>query len=133
MVDLGKALHAKNKLLTAAVIAGGSSVPESEAVSTKVFDAVDYLNIMSYDGWQDGSHSSYNMAVDNLNYWIDTRGLSAKKAVLGVPFYNLTANPTSVLEKKCDFVISKKSGGIMIWEISSNPDSRLGIIYNKLY
>ncbi|MBN2804778.1 MAG: hypothetical protein JXR91_16905 [Deltaproteobacteria bacterium] len=133
MVELGTALHAKGKILTAAVIAGEDGSPEAAAISDKVFGAVDYLNIMSYDGWQDGSHSSYNMAVDNLDYWINTRGLPPKKAMLGVPFYNLASNPVSVLEQKCDYVVSEGTAGVMIWEISTNPDSRLGIIYDKLF
>jgi chitinase len=86
--DLAKALKADGKLLTAALSQGygGDKVPGS------VFEKMDFVNIMAYDGtgpWnpnQPGQHSSMEMAKDSIAYWLK-RGLPKSKAVLGVPFY----------------------------------------------
>jgi len=86
--DLGVALKAKGKLLTAAVSKGygGAKVPDS------TFEHFDYVNIMAYDGagpWNPeapGQHSSMKMAKESTEYWLK-RGLPKAKAVLGVPFY----------------------------------------------
>lgn len=88
IADLGTALKAKGRLLTAALSKGygGDKVPDA------VFAAFDFVNIMAYDGsgpWQPdvpGQHSSLEFAQDNVTYWLN-RGLPKAKAVLGVPFY----------------------------------------------
>ena len=46
MTELGTALHARGKLLTAAVISNGNT----QGVQPAVFGQVDFLNIMLYDG-----------------------------------------------------------------------------------
>ncbi len=51
-----------------------------------MFDLVDFLNIMAYDG-PGQNHSSYEFAEEALNYWRQ-RGLPQNKTVLGVPFYS---------------------------------------------
>ena len=86
--DLSMALKAKGKLLTAALSKGygGGNVPNS------VFERLDFVNIMAYDGagyWDPqspGQHSSFEFATNNVAYWLN-RGLPKDKAVLGVPFY----------------------------------------------
>lgn len=86
--ELAKALKPKGKLLTAALSKGygGDKVPAS------VFEHLDFINIMAYDGagyWDPkspGQHSSLEFAKDNVTYWLN-RGLPKSKAVLGVPFY----------------------------------------------
>jgi chitinase len=88
IADLSKALHAKEKLITAALSKGygGKSVPET------VFEQFDFVSIMAYDGagyWspnKPGQHSSMEFAKDSVGYWLG-RGLPKSKAVLGVPFY----------------------------------------------
>lgn len=88
IADLAKALHAKDKLITAALSKGygGKSVPDS------VFVQFDFVSIMAYDGagyWRPdkpGQHSSMEFAKDSVAYWLG-RGLAKEKAVLGVPFY----------------------------------------------
>lgn len=81
-----------NKLLTAATASYvGGMVP---VASLPYFD---FVNIMSYDAigpdWgQPGvEHSSYAMAVSDINIW-KARGLSKEKLVLGVPFYGYGFN-----------------------------------------
>jgi chitinase len=86
--DLAAALKPKGKLLTAALSQGygGARVPDS------VFEHLDFVNIMAYDGvghWNPkspGQHSSLEFAKSNVAYWL-RRGLPKEKAVLGVPFY----------------------------------------------
>ena len=88
IADLGTALKAKGKLLTAALSQGygGDKVPDS------VFASFDFVNVMAYDGtgpWEPnepGQHSSLEFAKSNMTYWLG-RGLPKAKAVLGVPFY----------------------------------------------
>lgn len=88
IAELGRVLKAKNKLLTAALSMGygGAKVPDS------VFEHLDFVNIMAYDGaghWNPkapGQHSSFEFATNNVAYWLK-RGLPKSKAILGVPFY----------------------------------------------
>ena len=86
--DLAAALKPRGKLLTAALSQGygGDQVPAS------VFQNLDFVNVMAYDGagpWEPsapGQHSSFDFAKSNVAYWLG-RGLPKSKAVLGVPFY----------------------------------------------
>ena len=88
IAELSRTLRPKGKLLTAALSQGygGNQVPDS------VFEQLDWVNIMAYDGkgpWNPdapGQHSSLEFARSNVEYWLK-RGLSKSKAVMGVPFY----------------------------------------------
>ncbi len=89
-----QALHTAlgSKLLTAATASYvGGMVPTS---SLPYFD---FVNLMSYDaigpswGQSGAEHSSYAMAVSDINIW-KARGLSKEKLVLGVPFYGYGFN-----------------------------------------
>lgn len=140
------------KLLSSAVLSGvtpdGNIYYDSAAHSDAVLNAVDYINVMAYDGGDGERHSSYNFAVNCGNYWKNTRKMPAEKVVLGVPFYGrpswatydeiLAANPnayntdTSVINGMTAYyngipTIQKKTawakanvGGIMIWELSQD-------------
>ena len=99
---------------------------------------------MAYDDVH-SNHSSYNLAVNMLNHYSDTRGIAKEKLVLGVPFYGyqgdtyiaykniLAQNPTAwntdyingtsynginTIKSKAE--LSKEYGGIMIWELSQD-------------
>ncbi len=92
MLYLSEKLHAKGKLLTAAVLGGVS--PEgivyrdaTLAHTDKVLSCVDWINVMAYDGGDGERHSSYSLAVASATYWKEARGVPANKVVLGVPFY----------------------------------------------
>lgn len=91
MLSLADRLHAGGKLLTAAVLSGatadGNIYYDAAAHTNAVLNAVDFINVMAYDGGDGERHSSYDFAVACGTYWKDTRGLPAHKIVLGVPFY----------------------------------------------
>jgi GH18 family chitinase len=84
---LAGAMKARGKLLTCATASyEGGMIPVS---SIPYFDLV---NVMSYDaigpswGPAGAEHSSYAMAVRDLDLWL-ARGVARERLVLGVPFY----------------------------------------------
>jgi chitinase len=151
MKQLGTALHGKGKILTAAVLAsGGDGIPVSS------FSDVDWLNIMAYDmGYP---HSSYDVAVNALDYWLG-RGLPKSKAVLGVPFYGKNSsngaytyaqlvamdsqapnkdvvngiyyNGIPTIKSKTQLAL-QRGGGVMIWEISQDTSGTTSLL-NAIY
>jgi chitinase len=132
-------LKPQDKLLTAAVVAGGST---GDGVLDEIFDLVDFLNLMAYDG---SGHASMEYAIQSLNYWSE-RGLPPEKTVLGVPFYSrpseisyrklVEADPTATQRDEIDYygrlntyngipsMIAKtqlaleRASGIMIWTLT---------------
>ncbi len=86
--DLYNQLHAQNKQLTAAVVSAGK---KAFGIKEEVYQYMDWLNIMVYDGdygpEEIKHHSPYSMAVRCLDFWLNERKLPAKKCVLGLPFY----------------------------------------------
>ena len=153
MQVLNQTMHANGKLLTAAVAAQGYY---ADGILTGVFQEVDFLNLMAYDGGSGSTHSPYSYAVSTLNYWLG-RGLPASKAVLGVPFYarpswksyatliSEGANPNSdtyngdyyngitTIQQKTDLAESQASG-IMIWELSQDITNNVSLsLLNAIY
>ncbi|RKH08954.1 chitinase [Corallococcus sp. CA053C] len=151
MRELGTAMHSRGKLLTAAVVANGST---GGGVQTSVFSDVDFLNIMAYDGGQ--PHSTYDYGVQSLNYW-KGRGLQASKAVLGVPFYGRSPssyvgyselvardsqapykdnvgdvyyNGIATIQAKTR--LGLQNGGVMIWELSQDTSGSTSLL-NAIY
>ena len=88
VTELSAALKLKGKLMTAAIATAYQSQYTDAALSR-----FDFLNVMSYDKtgpWNPanpGQHSPYDMAVSDLDYWTNTRGIAKEKLSLGVPFY----------------------------------------------
>lgn len=88
VTGLSAALKLKNKLLTSAVATAYMS-----RYTDKALAVYDFINIMSYDKtgpWRptnSGQHAPYDMAVSDLDYWTNTRGIAKEKLGLGVPFY----------------------------------------------
>jgi chitinase len=142
MQQLSTSLHSKGKLLTAAVVSGGEY---AQGIQPPVFQAVDFLNIMTYDGGT--PHANYQWAVDSVNEWIG-RGLPKAKAVMGVPFYSRPAfktfaelvamdpananrdcttvngsqecyNSVATVRRKTKFMLAN-GGGMMNWELSQD-------------
>jgi GH18 family chitinase len=85
---LATALHAQNKLITCAI-----ATSYANSITSAAAQQFDFVNIMSYDArgpWtpnSPGQHSSYQMAVDDVNYWHTVKGVAKNKLVVGVPFY----------------------------------------------
>lgn len=152
MVYLSNQLHRDGMLLTSAVLSGvtpeGVVYWDSAAHTDAVINAVDWFNVMAYDGGDGDRHSSYDFAINCAKYWRDTRSMPAHKVVLGVPFYGrpswasyeaiLQANPNayntdvSMINGMQAYyngipTITAKTqwacdniGGIMIWELSQD-------------
>jgi len=138
MQQLSTALHNNGKLLTAAVVSEGGG-----SIQNAVFNAVDFLNLMAYDGGG-VNHSTYNYAVGSIDYW-QGRGLSAAKTTLGVPFYgrssssyvdykdilaqggspnsdtfgNVGYNGIPTIKSKTNLAYDR-TGGIMIWDLNAD-------------
>jgi len=143
MTELKARFQPQGKLLTTAVVALGS---HGEDILPEVFEIVDFMNIMAYDG--DGqNHSSYEYAVQALDFW-SGRGLPKEKMVLGVPFYGRPSEATyrelvendpqaarmdssnylgmmvyyngiPTIQAKTQLALQRGSG-IMIWELSQD-------------
>lgn len=104
--ELSDKLHHKNKELSIAVQAKVNSVTGAEINSVlyepSMFEDVDHVNIMAYDGQWDGGYDAANLSPypfnENIvNYWanlFDTHNLSKEKLVLGVPFYAQPEDPS---------------------------------------
>lgn len=147
MAQLSSALHQEDKLLSAAVTALGS---HAEGVLDSVFESVDFLNLMIYDGSGD-HHSSYEFAIESINYW-QGRGLAKEKTVLGVPFYakpngqtyrslveadpsytcldnidNIGYNGIPTIRKKTKLAL-ERAGGIMNWELSQDSNTENSLV-----
>jgi GH18 family chitinase len=88
VAELSTELTAQKRLLTAAVATWNGAVIPDEALTR-----YDFINIMSYDKtgpWNPsvaGQHSPYDMAVSDLAYWGNKRGVPKERMTLGVPFY----------------------------------------------
>lgn len=66
----------------------------SQSITDDTLALFDFVNLMAYDykgPWDTseplGDFSSYAVAENELDYYIDSRGLPASKVNLGVPFY----------------------------------------------
>lgn len=154
MLYLSEQLHKEQKILTSAVLSGvsadGTILYDAAAHSDSVLNAVDWINVMAYDGGDGERHSSYEFAVNCGKYWKDTRKLSPNKIVLGVPFYarpswasyeeilksneaafqtdhinyngmEVYYNGIETIQKKTKFA-KQSLGGIMIWEIAQDTN-----------
>ena len=157
MSDLDAAMHSRGKLLTAAVAANiwfGKYIPSS------VFNNVDFLVLMAYDGATDTP--AYSHAVSSLDYW-SGRGLPQSKTVLGVQFYGNNSagnqkayrhivrddasaptkdlsygwyyNGVATMKQKASLSLQRASG-IGIWEVTQDTSavgiSLLGAIHEAM-
>jgi chitinase len=100
ITELSARLKQSGKLLTAAIATAYKS-----QYSDKALSLMDFINVMSYDKtgpWNPanpGQHSPYDMAVSDLDYWTNSRGIPKVKLSLGVPFYGYgfgTNAPSSI-------------------------------------
>lgn len=92
MKELSDSLHRDGRYyLSCAITAGKYAGGIRDAIRNEIFPYVDFFNIMAYDDFSTTvpyrHHSDYTLATVCLNYWLNTRGMPAAKAVLGVPAY----------------------------------------------
>ncbi|MGQ1947040.1 glycosyl hydrolase family 18 protein [Geofilum sp. OHC36d9] len=147
---LANKLHRNNKVLSAAVPGGDYY---GQYINIDALNALDFLNVMAYDGDSGAGHSPYSYAVSALDYWTG-KGMDNRKTVLGVPFYSRPSmisyasllvagasenedffngdyyNGLPTIKQKSE--LAKSYGGIMIWELSQdamNENSLLSAIY----
>jgi chitinase len=99
ITELDAALNPHNKILTAAF----PNQTLFTHVSGAALDALDFINIMSYDAtgpWNPsspGQHSSYSFSVNGIDFWRNNAGISGDRLNLGVPFYGYDfVNSTTV-------------------------------------
>ena len=94
VVELASALHARSKLITAAI-----AVYYKDQLTDKALSQYDFMNVMSYDRtgpWRPdkpGPHSAYEAAVEDLEYFGSVRHIAKDKMTLGVPFYGYGYGP----------------------------------------
>ncbi|HVG13164.1 MAG TPA: glycosyl hydrolase family 18 protein [Flavisolibacter sp.] len=97
VTELAVSLKKHNRLITSAIASA-----YKDQLTDQALKQFDFINLMSYDAtgpWrpQDaGPHAPYEMAVRDLDYWIQTRSLPKQKVNLGLPFYGYVFGaPTS--------------------------------------
>jgi len=103
--ELSQHLKPKQKELSVAVNAKIHSVAGTELTSVvyepAMFEYVDRVHIMAYDGQWDGGYnaanlSSYTFTENIVQYWtnlFNTHQIPKEKLVLGVPFYAQPVDP----------------------------------------
>jgi chitinase len=103
--ELSAQLHPIKKELSIAVYSKIHAVTLTEVgfiqYDPAMFQYVDHVNIMAYDGQWDGSYNAKNLSPypfteKIVNYWtnlFETHKLSKEKLVLGVPFYAQPEDP----------------------------------------
>ncbi|MCM3567683.1 glycoside hydrolase family 18 protein [Neobacillus mesonae] len=123
--QLSQLLHEKNKELSMAVYSkiNAETLKESKFVhyDPGMFQFVDHVNIMAYDGQWDGKYNAANLSPYKfteriVNYWsalFDQHHIAKEKLVLGVPFYAQPQNPK----------IKQVSYGTIIKKNPKNADS----------
>jgi chitinase len=94
VVELANALRAQQKMITSAI-----AVYYKDQLSDKALTQYDFVNIMVYDRtgpWRPenpGQHSSYENAVEDLEFFSMVRNIPGNRMVLGVPFYGYGFGP----------------------------------------
>ena len=125
---LNVGLHAKNKIMTAALATWFGSFITDTAASK-----FDFINVMSYDAYGTwtgpGQHSPYSLAVSDFNYWNTTKGVPAAKLTVGVPFYGYYWGASNTSETY-SYIVSNYPGSENLDKI--NPSSGGVIYYNGI-
>jgi GH18 family chitinase len=88
VIELGEQLRTHDKMMTSAI-----AVYYKDQLTDRALAQYDFMNIMVYDRtgpWrpdEPGPHSTYQNAIDDLNYFKTERNIPKDMIVLGVPFY----------------------------------------------
>ena len=79
--------------LTAAITPGKYIGNATEGIPDELFDYVDWFNVMVYDDYSETKqgihHSTYDLMLTSVDYWVGTRGLPLSKFVVGLPAYGV--------------------------------------------
>tara|TARA_A100001011_G_scaffold102784_1_gene108524 strand:+ start:7311 stop:8348 length:1038 start_codon:yes stop_codon:yes gene_type:complete len=125
VIELRDAIKALSKGVTAAY----PSETKYDNVNAAALNALDFINIMSYDytgSWNPsapGQHSSYNHAQRGVNYWKNTIGINPSKLTLGVPFYGYDFQNSTTVK-------SFTYGSMVASDVSNSEKDNVG---NKYY
>ncbi len=96
--ELKIALHGEGKAITAAL----PGFWLSAAVQKSTLSEFDWINLMVYDAtgpWNPsnpGQHSSYELAIESIDFWENVQDISSERLVLGVPFYAHNFDPDNI-------------------------------------
>ena len=125
VIELRDALKAQSKGITAAY----PSETKYDNVNAEALNALDFINIMSYDytgPWNassPGQHSSYSHAQRGVNFWKNTVGINPSKLTLGVPFYGYDFQNSTTVK-------SFTYGSMVSFDVSNSEKDNVG---NKYY
>jgi chitinase len=152
MQELRNALP--DKLISTATISYGDDT--GLGIPNEVFDLVDYVNVMTYDGQIHGSLAEFE---EGLKYW-NERGVPKEKINIGVPFYSrpsevtfanlVKEDPATAQLNSFDYLGStenyngipavkrkteiamQKAGGIMFWALDHDAQGEYSLV-NVIY
>ena len=116
--ELANRLHEQGKYLSSAIIGVQNKVTDNgtgDAYLDSTLVDFDNLNLMAYD-MDFENHSTFQHAVDAIDYWVNQRGLPRHKTILGLPAYsrNSWKDWNYITLQHPDQLIEDQSG----WEIN---------------
>jgi chitinase len=143
-----------DKLISTATISYGDET--GLGIPDEVFDLVDYVNVMTYDGQIHGSMQEFEQG---LAYWA-ARGVPVQKINIGVPFYTrpsevtfanlVKEDPAAAQLNSFDYLGStenyngipavkektriamQRAGGIMFWALDHDAQGEFSLV-NAIY
>ncbi len=142
MKELSDSCHTGAKYyLSAAITAGKYSGVVRDAINSSLWtnNTVDFFNIMAYDDFSTivpfKHHSDLALAQTCLNYWVNTRGMPAAKAVLGIPAYGRPSGITQTGTVLTYNTITSGSGSALLDSavVSAGGFTNYTIYYNGLH
>ncbi len=111
IVELGNKLKADNKILTATLR------PNACSLSKKARTALEYVNLMTYDMFDErGEHSSnYETCRHSVEEFMKKSKFTADKITLGIPFYGRTTNQSIIIFEYGEYFGKKADTEIDKW------------------
>ncbi len=93
IVELDKQLDGAGKYVTV------SLTPNSCSLSKKARNAIEYVNLQTYDMFDErGEHSSnYETCIHSVQTFMQKSKFTADKIMLGLPFYGRTTNQSTII------------------------------------
>lgn len=132
----------------------------TDGINSTFLNSMDYVYVMAFDdgtcnGCGGPNHSSLTLATNGFNYWQSTKGVSASKIVIAIPFYSNTkaaygtfsaSNPSTyyndadgsyggqyynsmpLIEDKIDMIKTKGGAGIFVWEVTQDRSDQYSLL-----